>query len=528
MKFRVMITAVISLALTGETIAKPVLANVTKKPIPAKTVVKPPIVDNMPIRIGMTFAEIRAATPAVAWKMTTIENYDGRSFVRVLAAPAVAALDGLPLDVMAVRGPSDTLFAQFAQHFVSRPIVMNKGDCFARFRRFSDAVGRQTGVDVKAWLPEIRSEYSDNTSSGNFTEPRSDKLADLLIMSPQQSGSDFVPLWPIFSPRPWDYREPAISVPGYPHLSMSVVDLEKERGLGWYGHFVQANVRWMVTGTFEPDQSPSDANWVSFDSLAETPGKCRMNIVSKTGNQLENDAPDNDQSTSPYPLYTRDQLRDGGRLADRYYALLSRDINTRNDDEAGTYLCSLSLSDGGLKRCEAETSSPKPRKKQFAPLNAPDFLAGFTALGAPISEDDFALRFVRVKFAFRPGDKLPEFDWNKAEMRPRVGVQLTRDLQVSFDDFPAEAKRDEIGADVAVDCLVLPDFSVYCGRVTAQAISKSLGREFTQKYDKIFVDAVFRVIIRRMRGANAYPHRGSGSDPRGTYFRRRIKFTSPK
>ena len=540
MKFRVMITAVISLALTGETIAKPVLANVAKKPIPAKTVVKPPLKDHMPIRIGMTFAQIRAATPSVVWKMTPLEKYAGRSFVRVLAAPTAAALDGLPLDVIAVRGPSDTLFAQ---HFVSRPMGMSKGDCFARFRRFSDAVGRQTGVDVKAWLPQITSAYFDQTASGGFVEPRSDDLADQLIINPSQSGFNSALPGRYFFPSREDSRTFSFLIPEYPTLSTSELYFEKKTiSLGWFGHFEQANVRWTVTAIFERDEPLSLNNRVSFENPAETPGKCRMSLVSKTGNPSQSGASDNNQSAPPYPLYTRDQLRDGGWLANRYYALSRRGFTARTDDEAGIYLCSASLRDGGLRRCEAEKPKPMLPEGQLGPF-APLFLSGFAAPATPINEDDFAPRFVRVQFGFRLEDKLPEFDWSKAEAGNPITVQLTQNLYISDDDYPPSAMRDEIDADVNMDCLVLNDLSIYCGRVIAlvipkqvipeQAIpkrpmSKKLDRKIAQNYEKLFADEVSRIIFRRMRSINTYSQKADGSDPRGTYFRRIIKFRVAK
>ena len=542
MKFRVMITAVISLALTGETIAKPVLANVTKKPIPAKTVVKPPPKDNMPIRIGMTFAQIRAATPGVVWKMAPVENYAGRSFVRVLAAPAAATLDGMPLDVIAVRGPSDTVFAQ---HFVSRPITTTKGDCFSRFRRFSDAVGLQTGVDVKAWLPEITPAYVDQTASGGFIEPLSYNLADQLIISPSQSGLTPASPGRYFFQSPEYSRTFSFLVPEYPTLSTSYIYFEKTIALGWFGHFEQSDVRWTVTAMFERDEPLSVKNIVSFENPAETPGKCRMSLVSKTGNLSQSGTSANSQSAPQYPLYTRDQLREGGRLANRYYALLRRNFTARTDGEAGIYLCRASLRDGGLVGCAAEKPEPMLPEGQFSPF-APLFLSGFAAPATPINEDDFAFRFVRVQFSFRPEDKLPEFDWSKAEAGNAVAVQLTRDLQITSDDYPPSAIGDEISADVNVDCLVLNDLSIYCGSVIAQvipkqvipeqvvpkqaipkrAMSKKLDRKIAQNYEKLFADEVLRIIFDRMRATNAYPQKADGSDARGTYFRRRIKFIS--
>ena len=524
MKFRVMITAVISLALTGETIAKPVLANVTKKPIPAKTVVKPPPKDNMPIRIGMTFAQIRAATPGIVWKMAPVENYAGRSFVRLLAAPAVATLDGLPLDVIAVRVPSDTVFAQ---HFVSRPIATTKGDCFARFRRFSDAVGRQTGVDVKAWLPEITPAYFNQTASGGFIEPLSYNLADQLIISPSQSGLNSASPRRYFFPSDWHSRAFSFLVPEYPTLSTSYIYFEKTIALGWFGHFEQSDVRWMVTAMFERDEPSSGNNFVSFDNPAETPGKCRMSLVSKTGNPSQSGASDNNQSAPPYPLYTRDQLRDGGWLANRYYALSRRNFAARTDGEAGIYLCGASLRDGGLVGCAAEKPEPMLPEGQFSPF-APLFLSGFAAPATPVNEDDFAPRFVRVQFGFRTEDKLPEFDWSKAEAGKPSGLQLNRDFPIYAEDYPDSARRNEIDADVAVDCLVLTDLSVFCGHVTAQAMSAKLGRKFAQGFDKVFADEVTRIIVRGVRSINTYSQKADGSDPRGTYFRRIIKFRVPK
>ena len=526
-----MILAAISLALAGGAVAKPVAklaaARAPAKAVPASVAVMPPPADHMPLRIGMSFAEIRAATPGAVWKMTPVENYVGRHFVRVLAAPALAALDGLPLDVIAVRGPTDTVFAQ---HFVSRPLAMTKGDCFARFRRFSDAVGLHTGLSVKDWLPEIAPEYKVQSPPLYSREPWSFGLADQLVIGPSQFEANFVVSGSSIAPPPWPSSETDVPVPGFSPLSMSIVNVGKGPMLGWFGHFEQANVRWMVTGLFERDQPTSEENRVAFENPAETPGKCRMSVVSKTGNEWQRSKASSAQSAPPYPLFTRDQLRNGGRLADRYYALVARNRSARTDDEADIYFCSVSLRNGGLERCKAETALPKPAKGEL-PLynvNALGFLASFAAPGPPINEDDFASRFVRVQFGFRPDDKLPEFDWNKTDTGKPSGLQLTRDLQISGGDYPPIAIRNNIEADVIIHCLVLSDLSVFCGHVTAQITSGTMPPDSTVNPEGLFTNEVSRMIIRRMRAANAYPQKLDGSDARGTYFRRLIKFRTPK
>jgi hypothetical protein len=502
--------------------AKPVL----KRSLPGAPVVPTQPADKMPLKISMSFSEVRAATPEVTWTMTPVERYATRGFARLLSARGAAALDGLSLDVIASRGPTAD---RFTQHFVSASLPMAQGACADRIERFATALAKHVGK------PEGLDAWVNNPTMG-MPEPWSVNLADKLIYGVQINGDAFT-YTPNLSTRFDRAFLNATGWPVQPEYKKLATAHEYPKGipvLAWWHIMTQGSVNYTVIGIFERPISPSMQNSVSFKDSPDTPGSCRMGFSAVADSGQSNAA--NDLIAPQYKNYFRRDLKSTERLADRYHALQLRADQGLKGAEADNYLCRVAPASNRLIECRGETPEPpKARKAKGAPIayttrTAPAFLSSFAVPGPPWDEDDFAPRWARVEFAFESGDVAPIFDWDKGFAERRLGdgtsrsVSLNKSLNITGDDYPPIATRDNISADVQVDCVVLDDLSVFCGRVKATIISGTMTGGSPRTAENLFEQEVQRLISRRMQGTTALAKTKDGNDARGLYFRMAIKF----
>jgi hypothetical protein len=512
-------------AAPAKSAAKPVAVSKAKAGPPT-----PPPVDHMPIKPGMRFSEIRAATPGVSWTMTPVERYANHGFARLLSARGAAVLDGVALDVIAARGP---VFSMASQHFVSAPIAENYGACKARIERFSGAVAKLAGKEPNGWAGEV--------PRGYFREPWAFNLADKLVVGESLNDAVFArvaELDPSFV-RNYVSEKGQKKHPKAQALIQREMFPKNRYAQVWSGVMEQGDVRWIFVSSFQPDVEagrPPSLPAIEdkpAETPPETPGKCRLSFSTQQG-----DVDRVTSGTSPlivprYDYFTRDQLRDGGNLAARYYALQLRKEEGLTSDEADTYLCSVALLNNRLTGCAKETpTSPTPPAPKGQPVGYPRwsaglFLTGFAVPTPPAGEDDFTPRNARVQFAYRPEDKLPAFEWGKVDPEKRKGFALSRAFNINANDYPPAAIRHELQADVMVDCVVLTDLSLYCGQVKATSTSGKMPEGSAQKPEAIFEREVSRAIARRFSGVFAIALAGEDKDPRGAYLRIPIKFRLP-
>jgi hypothetical protein len=487
-----------------------------------------PLEDKKSFKVGLNFKEIRAAFPGAKWQMTPVERFVDGGFARLLSAKEVVSLGGLPFDVIATRGPAA---AAMALHFVSPSLAITKGECVTRVERFADSVADYAGASVSEAAWETQETYPFPS------EPWSINLADWLLHDAPLDHTTLVRRPNLGDPfAQMELAMPSGESVAQPKgLAASKQNLRNRVMLTWWGRLTQNGAKYLVIGYFARDAAATAENPVSFSDPTETPGQCRLSFSASSIRAQTNIATN---SVAPeIQRYSRRDLIASGRIADRLYALQVRADRDLTQDEADTYLCGIAVADNRLTDCRGETPeqpSPKGAPISYSPRTAPWFLSGLAVPGPPRDEDDFTPRFARVEFAFLPSDVAPNIDWDtgfaqskSVEGKPS-GVVTSRYFSIFSEDYPPVAIQNKIEADVKVDCTVLDDLSVFCGRVKAVIVSGAMPPDSTTTAESIFEKEVRRIIIRRMRANKALPKTRDGADARGIFYRIPINFRLPQ
>ncbi len=263
----------ILIAVTSVTQAAPAVKSVSK---PIAVVKLPPAPDETPLWLGKRYADIRTATPGVAWTMTPVERYAGRGFVRVLSARHAAGIDGIPLDVIMARGQRATIEAQ---HFISDPMIMSQGDCVAKIGRMAELVAQRAG------LPPKQESWSGEALPIQFGEPWPHNIADRLTRGEALTDE-------VFSRRPSldssfvrqfsndSGKELAIESTGL----LSSVHYPRDRpALTWWAFLKSGSLRWTFLSTFTRSYPTGGGAPASFENPPETDGVCRISFSVQSG-----------------------------------------------------------------------------------------------------------------------------------------------------------------------------------------------------------------------------------------------------
>jgi hypothetical protein len=435
-----------------------------------------------PFQARMTFSEFRAAAPSNIWQSKSFYDF---GIVYTRAVSAYGGLDwlGRRFNIAYERTgyPSSQLNASI-QFDAPTPKL-----CEARLSVLADDVDNAVGTAPPAWVSSPPPSFGTVDGLLKGFEYFHAAKATYGYVFPESEPTNRT-INTASRIKLWKFQ-----------LKGSVSEYPLQRITAWRSYRMFGTTLVRILG--------------SFDAAAPGTGlnRCLASVSFKTFGEIS--------GVGSWPEFINETraLKDvlsHNTLASRYvWAMMPGYEQPVPKENALYYECDVDLVENRLRRCHANSDpAPDPATSQDSFAR---FLQKEAQLQVLMDETDFRPRTARIaaERLVPPADRA--FDWSRAIVSASVaGVQGLQTQRLWGDYLQRFApNRMEEEAAVTMRCLVMPDYSVFCGDHLVEPVAAT--RQYRRMADEFRRRAAFMKVKSTL---------ASGDDSAGTYFTVRVVF----